>query len=113
MKKTLIASIYILFLGALCSFTSFDTNKTKESMKIEQNDTSIVSVCKITDVGTTGTASNCSFYGEYDEDSNYITIYDRRTKKQVASGTVRTNRDTRGQKKNYDYCIQSTYFFNL
>jgi len=74
---------------------------------------STVSVCKITDGGNGGISIvNCNFTGRYDDGTGYITIYDSKNR-EVASGKVRVNNDSRGKRKNYSYCLQNTYFFNL
>lgn len=114
MKKNIIVACMVLSAIAFYAFTTPTASNTKASANttISTSDISTVSVCKITNVGTSATAENCSFTGKYDDETGYITIYNNR-KEEVASGKVRENRETRGKKKNYSHCLQNTYFFNL
>lgn len=112
MKKNIIVAFTILSTIAFFAFTTPTTSNTKSSKSttISMSYVSTVSVCKITGDGIN--VVNCSFTGRYDDETGYITIYNSKNK-EVASGKVRVNNDTRGKRKNYSHCLQNTYFFNV
>ena len=115
MKKSIIVACTILFTIAFFAFTTPSASNTKisKSTTISMSYVSTVSVCKIKEAGNGGISIvSCNFTGRYDDETGYITIYDSKGR-EVASGKVRVNNDSRGKRKNYSYCLQNTYFFNL
>ena len=98
------------------SFTTNDVLGSRNKKAVVVNDCSDVSkVIEISVVKITPGGINWSFVGEYDNENNYITIYNtgngRRTC--VASGTPSVNYNKKGNRKKYNATLNDTYYFNI
>lgn len=100
-----------LAVVSMITFSSVSTaNSTSNQGKSEitrvQDVCYRVSVCKITNTGSTGSIKNFSFYGEYDPENGYIKIYDK------SGNLVSSGYPSRSDRSGYSHHV-GIYYFNL
>lgn len=113
MKKSIILSSFILSLVAFFAFTTptASLQTSDNNISISSQYVSTIDVVKISGSGNFQ-ATNYGFYGKYDEETNYIEIYNRNSNKLVASGKAQINYNTKGKAKNYNARL-GDYYFNV